>query len=300
MKRKNILKERKWTLLVIGKKGNTREWQISKWKAFLFVCILCLSIFSLCYLLVQEYTELLDVKRNLFIKETQVEELTVKTEKQENELKNLRQKAVEFEKRLLELENLDKENSKEGGNEISDRIVSNTLVRKLREEGSLLQEKETLEITQLLLSKEKNEKNDWGTVPNRLPAKGEITSFFGERIHPLSKKMDFHNGIDVANNEGTEIVAAGSGIVTSVAYKVGFGNLLIIHHGNGYQTIYGHNQKILVQVGDYVHKGQVVALMGNSGESTGTHLHFEVRVDGKAVDPFTVIQEGEGEYEKKQ
>lgn len=125
--------------------------------------------------------------------------------------------------------------------------------------------------------------------PNLMPTTGRITSGFGYRKNPFGRGREFHNGIDIANNSGTKIRAAGSGIVTFAGYNSSYGRYVMISHGYGYQSVYGHNRKILVKVGDKVEKGQVISEMGSSGRSTGPHLHFEVRLYGNPIDPMKVI-----------
>lgn len=125
--------------------------------------------------------------------------------------------------------------------------------------------------------------------PNLMPTTGRITSGFGYRKNPFGRGREFHNGIDIANNSGTKIKAAGSGVVTFAGYNGGYGRYIIISHGYGYQSVYGHNRKLLVKVGDKVEKGQVISEMGSSGRSTGPHLHFEVRLNGNPIDPMKVI-----------
>ncbi|MDW7672302.1 MAG: M23 family metallopeptidase [Bacillota bacterium] len=127
--------------------------------------------------------------------------------------------------------------------------------------------------------------------PNLWPTSGRISSPFGNRISPTNRRRtEFHQGIDIANSTGTSIVAAGSGIVTYAGYNGGYGRMVIVSHGYGYTSVYAHNNKILVEVGDRVEKGDLIALMGRTGRATGTHLHFEIRVHGEPVDPLTILQ----------
>lgn len=121
-------------------------------------------------------------------------------------------------------------------------------------------------------------------------AEGWISSGFGYRVHPISGKRHFHGGIDMAGRANSPIVAVAAGIVTASARKPGYGNLLEIDHGNGLVTRYGHNSKHLVRAGDTVRRGQVIAIMGSTGTSTGPHVHFEVRKDGKVVDPTQYVR----------
>ncbi len=115
--------------------------------------------------------------------------------------------------------------------------------------------------------------------------KGWISSYFGMRTDPFTGLREFHKGMDFAGKLGSEVVAVASGVVTWAGERYGYGRLVEINHGNGYVTRYGHGKELLVKVGDIVEKGQVIALMGSSGRSTGPHVHFEVHYKGKVVDP---------------
>ncbi len=115
--------------------------------------------------------------------------------------------------------------------------------------------------------------------------KGWISSYFGMRTDPFTGLREFHKGMDFAGKLGSDVVAVAGGVVTWAGERYGYGRLVEINHGNGYVTRYGHNQKLLVRVGDVVTKGQTIALMGSSGRSTGPHVHFEVHYKGRVVNP---------------
>lgn len=122
-------------------------------------------------------------------------------------------------------------------------------------------------------------------------AKGWLSSKFGYRIDPLSGKKTFHRGVDFSAKPGTEILAVASGVVVFSGRRPGgLGNLVEISHGNSYSTLYAHNERNLVERGDTVKQGQPIALMGSTGRSTGTHVHFEVHRDGKFADPRTFMK----------
>lgn len=114
-----------------------------------------------------------------------------------------------------------------------------------------------------------------------------ISSPYGYRIHPITGQKKLHSGVDMAAKQGTPIYAAEAGVVIVAQWWSGYGNTVIIDHGGGVWTLYGHiqNKGILVKKGDTVKRGQKIALVGSTGNSTGPHLHFEVRVDSKPVDP---------------
>ena len=123
----------------------------------------------------------------------------------------------------------------------------------------------------------------------RWPTSGRITSTFGGRASPGGIGSTNHKGIDIANSYGTPIYAADGGTVTYAGWMGGYGYLVQINHGNGYVTYYGHNSSLLVSVGQHVYKGQQIARMGSTGNSTGNHCHFEVRYNGVAKNPLNYL-----------
>ena len=112
-----------------------------------------------------------------------------------------------------------------------------------------------------------------------------VASGYGMRIDPVYHVRKFHQGMDFTAPTGTEIFATGNAKVVFSGWKQGYGNTVILDHGYGYQTLYAHLYKSLVNVGQKVRRSDVIALVGNTGKSTGPHLHYEVRLHGKAVDP---------------
>lgn len=135
-------------------------------------------------------------------------------------------------------------------------------------------------------------------TPSLLPVEGEISSSFGYRSNPFGGRSDeFHSGIDIACNYGTPVLATADGIVTYSGWDATYGRKVEINHGFGVVTFYGHNSKLTVSVGDQVKKGQIIAYSGNSGRSTGSHLHYGAFINGSIVDPlvFTDLN-----YDKEQ
>lgn len=128
--------------------------------------------------------------------------------------------------------------------------------------------------------------------PSILPYYGTITSYFGVRKSPTSrgKSSEYHSGIDIAGSYGADIRCAADGIVEFAGWNGAYGKLIIVNHGNGYQTLYGHNSKLLVKSGQSVSKGQVISKMGSTGRSTGCHVHFEIRLNGNKINPLKVIK----------
>lgn len=125
-----------------------------------------------------------------------------------------------------------------------------------------------------------------GTGQLSWPCSGVITSPYGYRTHPIFGRTIYHSGMDIGVDYGTPIHAADSGTVIYSGWISGYGNAVIIDHGGGMQTLYGHNQSLNVSEGQSVSKGDVIAFAGSTGNSTGPHCHFEVEINGQAVDPM--------------
>lgn len=121
--------------------------------------------------------------------------------------------------------------------------------------------------------------------PSLWPARGAITSNFGSRRSPFGRGGDFHNGVDIRMPIGTPVVAPGAGRVTDVGYVHGYGLRVVIAHDYGLETVFAHLKKSLVEPGQSVKRGQRIAISGNSGRTTGSHLHYEVRVHNTPVNP---------------
>ncbi|BBO80759.1 peptidase M24 [Desulfosarcina ovata subsp. sediminis] len=129
-------------------------------------------------------------------------------------------------------------------------------------------------------------RNLLAATPSIRPVKGWITSRFGRRKSPFTGRREFHRGLDIATRHGSEIIAPADGIVTFSAKKGLMGNMVTIEHGFGMTTRYGHISKLLKKKGERIKRGEVIALVGNTGRSTGPHLHYEVRINGVNVNPM--------------
>ncbi len=121
--------------------------------------------------------------------------------------------------------------------------------------------------------------------PSGWPVKGWLTSNFGLRRDPFNGRRKMHEGLDIASRTGNPVVATADGIVSSVRTEAGYGKVVTIDHGYGYRTIYAHNSKFHVKVGQRVRRGDRVASVGNTGRSTGSHVHYEIRLNGVPVSP---------------
>ena len=132
--------------------------------------------------------------------------------------------------------------------------------------------------------------NDKGARPAGAPiVKGWMSSPYGERVDPITGKKAWHEGMDFAGAKGSEVIAVANGVVVFAGYRDGYGQMVEISHGKDLRTRYGHHEEVLVHAGQSVKRGDVIALMGNSGRSTGPHVHFEVLKEGRPVNPARYV-----------
>ena len=134
-----------------------------------------------------------------------------------------------------------------------------------------------------------NQKAMLRCTPSIWPTKGWVSSGFGTRISPFTNRKEFHQGIDICTRVETPIVAPADGMVSAVGSNFGYGKILTIKHGYGLKTRYAHLHKMLVKKGEYVKRGQTIALVGNTGRTTGPHLHYEVHLNGVPINPLRYI-----------
>jgi murein DD-endopeptidase MepM/ murein hydrolase activator NlpD len=134
---------------------------------------------------------------------------------------------------------------------------------------------------------------DWfraNSAPNLWPVEGQVTGSFGERIDPFNGEGAFHSGVDIASTYGTPIIAPADGVVTFTDQLGGYGKAIMIDHGHGISTRYGHLSGFAVTAGQSVHRGDVIGYVGASGRSTGPHLHYEVRINDTPVNPYKYLR----------
>ncbi len=128
------------------------------------------------------------------------------------------------------------------------------------------------------------------SIPSIYPTYGFMSSSYGYRVDPVYGGYEFHTGVDIANSYYTPIYATADGVVTYAGYKSnGYGYQVLVNHGNGYETFYAHSSRLIVAIGDYVKKGQLIAYIGSTGKSTGPHVHYEVHLYGKTINPVNFL-----------
>lgn len=129
----------------------------------------------------------------------------------------------------------------------------------------------------------------WEHTPSVAPARGQLTSGFGMRFHPILGRYQMHEGQDISGPVGVPVAATAAGIVTKAEYNSSFGNYVVVAHGGGVSTLYAHLSALRCRVGDRVHRGQRIGLLGSTGRSTGPHVHYEVHIGASPVNPLRWI-----------
>lgn len=223
-----------------------------------------------------------------------------------SEINKLKSKLVtlnNFEKKIRVIANLDQENNQESlfgvGGSIPEDLSTNIDLAK-RQTGLIREMHEQVDNLHLATSNQKTgfssllealegQKNLLASTPAIRPVKGWMTSRFGYRNSPFTNRRELHKGLDIANREGTQIIAPADGIVKFAGRKGLLGKAIDIDHGHGMITRYGHLKEILKKRGAPVKRGDIIAEMGNTGRSTGPHLHYEVHLNGVPVNPIKYI-----------
>lgn len=134
---------------------------------------------------------------------------------------------------------------------------------------------------------------DWiraNSAPNLWPVEGQVTGSFGQRIDPFNGEGAFHSGVDISAAVGTAVIAPADGVVTFADYLGGYGRAIMVDHGHGISTRYGHLSSFAVAAGQYIHRGDTIGYVGLSGRSTGPHLHYEVRINDVPVNPYKYLR----------
>ncbi|HRH91437.1 MAG TPA: M23 family metallopeptidase [Agitococcus sp.] len=232
---------------------------------------------------------------------------TVSTTQPEQQLQAVNQRVAEMQAQLLRLDALTQQMAQsahvpvqeftidpkgaKGGPLLEEMSVlgEDNIDLRLQELSTLIAQKEAqIKALDRILSQKKWQSN-LNYLANLPVRQGAITSTYGYRTDPFTGRTAFHAGMDFSGAEGEDIYAVAAGIVSFAGQKSGYGNVIEVTHGDGYITRYAHAQRLAAKEGDMVAKDQVIAYMGSTGRSTGTHLHYEVLVNGKQIDPMTYV-----------
>ena len=255
------------------------------------------------YHLASDEVELTELRRDSKIRKIQAEKIAVQMKNFESEMARLGR----FEEKLrviTALEDSPQSSSKKWGVGGSYGLSSSSLETSLASEAKALAKKLSNNLGHLTTQAKiqtisfqeldhffKNQKSFLQATPSIWPTKGWVTSGFGYRKSPFTGLREKHEGWDIGSRSGSAIRATADGTVTVSGRERGYGKLVEVNHGYGVVTRYGHNSKNLVKVGSKVKRGQIIALVGNTGRSTGPHLHYEVLVGGVPTNPKNYILE---------
>ncbi len=294
-------------IIISGERGKIFRLPCSKKKLLLWGGVSCFLLLGSGVLLIENAITAFEEKSQISIqqsnaatilqKEQQLKQLreTVAALKEENH----RQRAqFEQEKDLLLTETMEELNAK---SKLLEKLFHSIGIivpqkakihlQKNESSGGLFHELSPLEgQKEELLNRIDSYLKKADAIPLGRPINGRITSSFGKRRDPFNGRISFHDGIDIKGRKGEKIYATAGGVVTIAGRKGGYGKYLELHHEDGYVTAYAHMHKILVKRGQRVKRGDVIGLVGNTGRSTGPHLHYEIRRNNKLLNPKKYVQ----------
>jgi murein DD-endopeptidase MepM/ murein hydrolase activator NlpD len=303
---------RKYTVIFIDDKGSAvREALVSKWVIH-SMAVIAVFLLALIGTGTYRYFSLRSevAGKNQLL--STLEEQQVQIENQQNQIRTFAETVNElkskltalnqFEQKIRIMANLEHKTDQASlfgiGGAMPDDLDTKVppdeddkLVREIHRHIGQLKQVSTVQQNsfEFLIKSLENKKSVLAATPSLRPAQGWVSSDFGYRISPFTGHRELHKGLDIAAREGTPIIAPADGIVTYAGPKWLIGNLLTLDHGYGITTRYGHTKEILKKKGERVKRGEIIALIGNTGRSTGPHVHYEVRLNGLPVDPNQYI-----------
>ncbi|MBL0713161.1 MAG: M23 family metallopeptidase [Desulfosarcina sp.] len=299
-------------ILLSGNGSRIRQFSSSKWALAFGLLTVILTVAGVG-LLVQDYLKLkntaaltVDLQTAIASRDAEIDHHQKQIECFANEINGLKNKLLalnDFEKKIRVIANLEKP-AEEGnvfgvGGPIPEdlnpaaqlKLDQNQLLRDMHNQVAELEVASMVQSDGFasLLDKLKEQKNLLACTPSIRPVDGWVSSRFGYRVSPFTGRREFHGALDIANRQGTPIVSPANGVVTYADKKRLLGNYVVIDHGYGLVTGYGHLAKLNVKRGEKVRRGDVIAQMGSTGRSTGPHVHYIVKLNGVPVNPERYI-----------
>lgn len=274
---------------------------------FLVSCLICIGFIIYDYNNFQQAkVDSNNLQKKISYQQEEIADQRKQIQKFASEINILKSKLLilnDFEKKIRIVANTEKTDEEKslfgiGGSKPEDLDTKvqltkkhNSLVREMHEQVKQLSLASTnqKEGFESLLKYLEDQRNLLACTPTIRPTRGWISSRFGYRISPFTGRREFHKGLDIANRKGTPIIVPADGFVAFIGKKGLLGKVITIDHGHGMVTRYGHIKKAMKKQGEAVKRGDTIALMGNTGRSTGPHLHYEVRLNGVQVNPTKYI-----------
>lgn len=298
---KAFLENKITILLLTGISSKPVSISISKKVLYVFFILFCL-VLGVCIFILTRHINYIDVVANNLVLENKLEYFSKELIKYRNYLLELKNIDTELRK-FLNMESDTRSENAIGGPDLIDKIIASKLeqgneniiftIEEFKMAFSMIKteieerEKSVKDIHLYIKQKTQIE----NSIPNIWPTvSGFISSGYGYRIHPIRHAMFFHKGIDISVPLGKPVIATADGIVRYANWLGGYGKIIIISHGHKYTTYYAHLSSILVEVGTKVSRGDKIGLVGSTGLSTGPHLHYEIRCNGRDVDPMNYIR----------
>jgi len=300
------LPNEKITFLVVpGNASNVKQVKLSKSFLMLIACFVVVGVAGLSYVLYDYYTlkstipSMRSLAHEVTAQKVQIQAYAEKVQALNSEMQALH----DFEKKLRVIANVEAPAGQDavfgiGGTLDTDLedlppVTENYsgVIRAMHaqleqlDEASLVQKQAFEELHDYL----QDQKSLLASTPAIRPTTGWLSSGFGYRTSPFTGRREFHRGVDIATREGTPVIAPADGVVTFAGKKGGLGNMVVIDHGYGKITRYGHMKKWLVRQGAHIKRGDKIGLVGNTGRSTAPHLHYEVHVNGIPANPAKYI-----------
>lgn len=282
-----------FTLIIMPHDGsNVKKFNISSnfFKAFALISIIfwvsSLFMFFSYFGLKNKVARLSEVEKINLKQKVELENLNSKIQFMETQLARLQNLDIKI-REMVNLEVKTKGLNFAGGISSQESDVPGKMLEKAEalEKELKLREKSLSELVEYL----EDRKSLFMATPSIWPARGFITSEFGWRKDPLTGVTEFHEGVDISGYYGSPVYAAAEGVVIEAGNDAGYGKVVVIDHGYGIVTRYGHLSRVYVSVGQKVKKGGVIGAIGSSGKSTGPHVHYEVRIDGVPVNPLKYL-----------